>query len=559
MDSKRNRRGAQIMVWGVFLVALIVAGCQFILPRQEWSSKKWGPLVPHKNFPGDCSICHLPERWDKLRDDFHFDHEKETGYKLEGAHAGAACLRCHNDRGPVEAYVARGCSGCHVDPHADSLGMDCERCHSQISWEPQGLVGEHARTRFPLSGSHVIAACESCHAGAPAGEFRGAPLQCEACHQAALAQATNPDHVANGWVSDCQRCHNPSTWNNANVDHSFFPLVGGHGGLDCTQCHTTPGSFAGLSQDCYSCHSSDFSGAPDHVAQNYPHDCTQCHRITGWTPAVVDHSFFPLSAGHSGLSCNQCHSGGTFTGLSTDCYSCHSSDFSGAPDHLAQNYPHDCTQCHKTTGWTPAVVDHSSFPLTAGHSGLSCNQCHSGGTYTGQSTACYSCHSANFQTAPDHVAQNYSHDCSRCHNTSDWSQAVVDHSFFPLTAGHSGLTCNQCHSGGTYTGLSQDCYSCHQSDFQAAPDHANLGFPHDCTACHSSTAWTPASFQHDFPLRGDHNVSCATCHDSGSTQSFNCLGCHAHSQSRMDSEHGDRRNYSYNSSACYNCHPDGRD
>ena len=85
MDSRNNRFSTKILVWTVFLTGLIIAGCQFIIPRQQWDEKKWGPLVPHANFPGDCSLCHLPDRWDKLRDDFFFDHEKETGYRLEGA------------------------------------------------------------------------------------------------------------------------------------------------------------------------------------------------------------------------------------------------------------------------------------------------------------------------------------------------------------------------------------------------------------------------------------------------------------------------------------------
>lgn len=627
MDSKSSNPGLQVIAWAVFLLGLAVAGCQLLVPRQDWSEKKWGPLVPHTKFPGDCSICHIPERWDKLRDDFSFDHEKETGYPLEGGHASAACLRCHNDRGPVEVYAARGCAGCHLDPHASTLGMDCERCHSQISWEPTGLIGEHARTRFPLVGAHAIAACDSCHDGAAAGDFRGAPLECSVCHQGDAARTTDPNHLANGWVSCCQQCHNPVGWNGANILHNFFPLSGGHGGLNCVQCHTTPGEFSGLSQDCYSCHSSDFQSAPGHVDQNFSHDCTTCHSRNGWRPANFNHSFFPLTGEHAGLSCTECHSGGTYTGLSSDCYSCHNTDYQGAPDHAAQSYPQTCEQCHSTSGWapatfdhasfaltgahagatcaqchssgiyaglpsncyschdtdyqgapdhvalnfpqnceechsttawTPAAIDHSFFPLTQGHTGLNCTQCHTGGSYSGLSPECYSCHSTDFQGAPDHAALNFSHDCEQCHTRSAWTPATFDHSFFSLTGGHSGLTCMECHSGGGYSGLTPDCYSCHDADFQTAPDHASLGFPHDCTGCHTINAWTPASYQHDFPLSGNHNTSCTTCHDSGSTQNFTCFNCHAHRQSEADSEHREVSGYSYNSQACYNCHPNGR-
>lgn len=420
MDLNRNKILLKGALYGVVIVAAVIAGCQLTNPpKNGWNKRKWGPLVPHSNFPGDCSICHLPERWDKLRDDFTYDHEKETGYALVGAHRQAACLRCHNDRGPVEAYVSRGCSGCHVDPHAAAMGMDCSRCHSEINWRPIGLIAEHARTRFPLIGAHAMANCESCHEGAAAGRFQGAPLQCEVCHQDALASAVSPDHFSNGWINDCQRCHQPSTWQSASIPHDFFPLRGGHGALDCTQCHVG-GTFVGLSPDCYSCHSTEYQSAPGHVANNYSLNCNECHTINGWLPAVIDHSFFPLSGGHSGLDCMACH------------------------------------------------------------------------------------------------------------------------------------------SGGVYQGLPSDCNSCHSADYDTAPDHAAFGFSRDCTQCHTIARWSPSSFNHAFPLVGNHNASCVTCHDAGTTSTFTCFNCHEHRKDEADSEHREVSGYVYNSQSCYNCHPNGR-
>lgn len=271
MDSFRNKRWIRIVALTVALMGLLMGGCQLLVPRNGWNKKKWGPMVPHTNFPGDCGICHLPDRWDKLRDDFAFDHEKETGYRLEGSHIAAACLRCHNDRGPVQAYVARGCSGCHLDPHASTLGLECERCHSQISWEPTGLISEHARTRFPLVGIHSIATCESCHEGAAAGQFRGAPTQCEACHQADLAMATNPDHASNGWISNCQRCHLSTGWIGGFFGHEFFPLTGNHN-VSCNECHTTgsPPAF-----DCLNCHDNDHPDVDGYMYNSAA--CYNCH------------------------------------------------------------------------------------------------------------------------------------------------------------------------------------------------------------------------------------------------------------------------------------------
>jgi len=38
---------------------------------------------------------------------------------------------------------------------------------------------------------------------------------------------------------------------------------------------------------------------------------------------------------------------------------------------------------------------------------------------------------------------------------------------------------------------------------------------------------------------------------------FDCTGCHEHRRSAMDSEHHDVPGYTYESHACYTCHPTG--
>jgi hypothetical protein len=228
----------------------------------------------------DCNVCHEPTRWDHIKDEFEFDHGKETGFVLEGAHERAACLRCHNDRGPVGTYLARGCGGCHVDPHKATFGTSCAQCHNQDIWEPVGLVADHARTRFPLTGEHALAPCESCHERAVVGDFRGAPAVCHFCHQCDAAAAF-PNHPINGWVRDCERCHTPVDWTTPGFDHAAFPLEGGHADVDCLACHAG-GRFAGTQTDCFACHRADYLAAPDHVAQNFSTNCVECHNINDW-------------------------------------------------------------------------------------------------------------------------------------------------------------------------------------------------------------------------------------------------------------------------------------
>ena len=285
MKSTREQSNAKR--WATILCLTIIGGlgCAVLsepsTPQHHWS-EEWGPMVPHSTFPTDCSICHIPDNWKVIKGDFEFDHEQETGVALTGAHQQAACLRCHNDRGPVQAYTARGCGGCHEDPHKSTLGLDCTKCHNELWWQPDGLILEHNNTRFPLAGAHAITACESCHPRATVGEFLGTPVECHLCHQQEVVFA-EINHIVNGWIVDCQDCHDASNWRPFNFNHNIFPLQGGHAGLDCTQCHVG-GQINGTPNDCYSCHMNDYINTQTHVAGGFPTDCTLCHDIFDWTP-----------------------------------------------------------------------------------------------------------------------------------------------------------------------------------------------------------------------------------------------------------------------------------
>ena len=104
--------------------------------------------------------------------------------------------------------------------------------------------------------------------------------------------------------------------------------------------------------------------------------------------------------------------------------------------------------------------------------------------------------------------------------------------------------------------------SCHLGDYNATnnPNHQAAGFPTQCEQCHDTNGWGDGNFDHDFPLQGNHNVSCNECHvNPGNFNVFSCIECHAHNKNSMDNEHDDVNGYTYNSNACYNCHPDGND
>lgn len=328
-------------------------------------------LVPHNKFSQDCGSCHIAKRWDVLRPDFHFDHAKETGYALEGAHASAKCVLCHNDRGPVQAYAIRGCGGCHVDPHNKTMGMDCLRCHDQVSWQLKGILSEHARTTFPLTGMHTTLQCVQCHPQAEIKKFSGAPSECFPCHQSDYQKA--PNHVTMNFPTTCENCHTTTSFASAKFSHSFLTNQ----------------------SDCYSCHSADYVAAPQHTAFNFPHTCGTCHTTSTWLGATFNHSFL---------------------GNVSNCFNCHQTDFSRGPNHVAKNYPHDCSICHNTTSFANSTFVHT-FPLTSNHN-VSCDICHQGGdtsTYT-----CLVCHAHDKSTMDQRHAsvpsyQYNSVSCVQCH------------------------------------------------------------------------------------------------------------------------------------------------
>ena len=431
------------------LPMIIAAACSSPHAAQGWWQGH-GPVIPHDDFPADCKLCHEGGAWNRIRSDFEFDHELATGVPLEGAHAEAQCLRCHNDRGPVATFASQGCAGCHEDVHLAKLGRNCEDCHGEVDWNPQGLIEEHLQTRFPLVGAHAATACFRCHPASEVGVFSPTDTACESCHTDLAVTITSPDHAGSNWLTDCQRCHVATTWSSVGgFGHDDWPLTGAHAAANCTDCHTT----------------------------------------------------------------------GIFTSLATACYSCHDTDYASAadPDHDGLGLPTTCQNCHGTVAWTGGNMNHSVLTDT-----------------------CVTCHLADYQgtTDPDHQAQSYSTSCDDCHGTNTWLGANFSHS-----------------------GITTGCVDCHLSDYQGttSPDHTASGFGTSCETCHGTNQWTGATWDHSFPITSGRHSSfdCIDCHTTNSPPTFECIECHEHRQSEANSEHEGVGGYSWNSAACFSCHPNG--
>lgn len=81
----------------------------------------------------DCAFCHTSSDWLL----YFFDHNAQTDFLLDGAHAGLDCLACHREplRGDAIS-LATTCGSCHRrdDVHDGEFGPDCEQCHTTESF-----------------------------------------------------------------------------------------------------------------------------------------------------------------------------------------------------------------------------------------------------------------------------------------------------------------------------------------------------------------------------------------------------------------------------------------
>ncbi len=445
----RNRTLLALARLGLTLGLALALTFACALPRDQVPPQGWwegfGPVIPHDQFPADCGLCHTGQGWQELRPDFAFDHEAETGWALEGPHATAQCLRCHNDRGPAADFAARGCGGCHEDVHLGQLGPSCEDCHELPDWRPDGQISEHQRTRFPLIGAHASTACRACHPGAEIGVFGPTDTECLSCHRDDLARAKDPDHLAQGWTGGCEECHIPTGWSGGAFNHGWWPLRGAHDAARCADCHAG-GVYAGTDPACFSCHADDYNSAadPDHLALGLPTACRQCHDTRRWKPADMDHG-----------------------GVSGACVDCHLDDYlaTSDPDHQALSIPVTCELCHNTRNWRDADFDHAG--ITSG---------------------CVNCHldDYNATTNPNHAGAGFPTTCEDCHNTNRWGNANFNHDF-PITSGaHKNFKCNRCHlNQSNYDEFS--CTHCHAHRKSKMDDEHEdePGYVWDSAACYS--------------------------------------------------------------------------
>jgi hypothetical protein len=357
-------------------------------------------------------------------------HDK-TNFPLVGKHRTVACSECHQ-KGVMKG-TPTNCEACHWirkqdDRYQLQLGIHCQDCHTPYDWEilrPNSWNHEQA-SGYLLEGAHKALDCYQCH---KENIFQKGVSECIDCHQKEYNEASDPNHVAGQFPTDCKACHNMLGWQPSRFNHLGFPLAGTHRTLSCSECHKN-GLFAGTPSECVACHLDQYNDtkSPNHKLAGYPTDCQFCHgnNATTWYGAKIDHNqFWPLKGAHRGLDCTACHRQGS--NISSDCITCHLDDYNNTtdPDHREAGFYTDCLICHleESPSWSQVIFDHS-FPIFSGkHQHLSCSECHQTtnyyeftctdchthskdqmdnkhnevGGYLYNSQACYSCHPAGIK------------------------------------------------------------------------------------------------------------------------------------------------------------------
>jgi hypothetical protein len=490
----------------------------------------------------NCAVCHTTVGWDTAS----FNHSV-TGFLLTNGHANVPCASCHINNNYNLQITANDCgnAGCHLttwqktnNPVHSAAGSafaaaNCAVCHTTVGWDTASF--NHSITGFALTGAHSSPSptpCSACHVN---DNYNLTSADCYGCHQTAWNSTATlggsvPNHIQAGFpTSQCASCHDTISWADATFNHAStgFPLTNGHANVACGSCHinnnynlkTSPTSCGDTN-----CHLTLWqqTNNPTHATAGPAFsaaNCANCHTTKGWDAASFDHSVtgFTLTGTHASPTptpCASCHTNNNYTLNSTDCMGCHASSWNSTasiggtvPNHIAAGFPNTatmCATCHPITKWADGSFNHSTtgWALTGYHlTNVSCNQCHVNNNYglTATNTACYGCHSADWQSTvtlggsvPNHIAAGYPTTCDTCHNTTSWLGATFNHTYFPIP--HHGSVCSDCH--------------------QVSTDYS----------------------------------------------SFTCINCHtttAHQQTQTDNEHRGVSGYSYGPETCYTCHKHG--
>ncbi len=317
--------------------------------------------------------------------------------------------------------------------------------------------------------------------------------------------------------------------------------------------------------------SSSLIGQSPH-GDNLEVSCDLCHDASGWTinreTIQFDHNTtnFMLEGAHNQTDCNNCHKSLVFNEVSDQCIDCHT-------DVHSSSVGDDCARCHTSESWLvnnfAEIHEENGFALFGVHSTLSCEECHLSETrlrFDKIGNECINCHREDYMStqSPNHPDAGFSTNCIECHDIlgTGWGSENFLHDFFPLTLGHDISDCKECHVSGSFSDLSPECVSCHQSNYNETtnPNHQALNFSTSCTSCHTiDPNWRPARFDaHNeyYPLNGAHALvagNCALCHTADYSNTPNtCVGCHINDYNNTQNPSHSQAHFSTDCKECHN-------
>ena len=263
--------------------------------------------------------------------------------------------------------------------------------------------------------------------------------------------------------------------------------VGSHAqiGTDCAKCHPSPWDKDTMEDRCMSCHT-DVS--------------TQLADPTSIHGAMMN---------RNSLTCRACHLE-------------HRGQSASLTSLQVGKFPHDAT------GYSL-----NSHPQRSDGLAFTCSDCHGTDITRFEQAVCISCHTKIDSAFVDLHTQAYGNECRRCHDGLETLNKNFNHNLvaFKLEGKHQDLVCEKCHQNARmvadFKSAATDCATCHLKD-----DVHNGQLGQECAACHTSQAWSPATFDHnlsDFKLVGKHaEVTCVDCHQNkifkGTPTA--CFACH---------------------------------
>jgi hypothetical protein len=543
------------------------------------------PHAGHLFGKRECEWCHSPTF--KTLKQQNFDHTEKTRFDLGPAHRKIACYSCHT-KALGEAKPTGACETCHAkdNKHGDRFNEfgsppRCGVCHPSGGPKFTPKVFNHTRnTNFALTGKHADVSCRACHRGKGPADFEkftniveaNGKVECMNCHEhknvhdGKYADNKCTDKTgAKGCHSDAgklefnyksltERYHGPS---------SDFPLVKGHRGVPCGDCHTgrskkNKTTFTKIPTDCNAngkCHEDSLHRG------ELGEQCTACHSSGVWTALKFDHDepfpddakgevkSFPLKGNHKEVKCEECHPKRQFAAAEPRCSAdgCHAED-----DAHKGRLGDKCERCHVETG--DNIFNHNTqaqFKLDGKHLDVRCADCHPSITFKPRPMTCFGCH-----PEPRVHKGQYGTACEQCHTTQTFDDVKPLHDVgdFSLRGMHDSIACERCHKDNRpLAGSGNLCINCHRQD-----DIHNNSLSPRCGECHTQWSFTPARFDHarvGCNLTGLHRTfACYDCHKGGNFigLSAQCVSCHRDEAARAGVRSGVDHSVQTNCSSCHN-------